>query len=170
MKIICSWCKKFLGEKEPSDDLSETHAKCADCLKEQKTVKKPRKSCGLCGRTQDLVKTECCSRPICEKCFMKHARFTLCEHHFNESHSGTWQDCAECINEFPTEMAVWYGTNEYNFEKLKNPPSFSPTHCSACGAVIKLSEGGYTKFGADHWCGPCSVKKHRQGERPRIVE
>lgn len=35
MKIICAWCKKFLGEKEPFDDLSETHAKCTDCLKKQ---------------------------------------------------------------------------------------------------------------------------------------
>lgn len=35
MQIICSWCKKFMGEKEPFDDPSETHAKCAECLKKQ---------------------------------------------------------------------------------------------------------------------------------------
>lgn len=35
MKIICSWCKKLIGEKEPIDDPSETHAKCAQCLKKQ---------------------------------------------------------------------------------------------------------------------------------------
>lgn len=39
MKIICSWCKKFMGEEEPFDDLSETHAKCAECLKEQRQEK-----------------------------------------------------------------------------------------------------------------------------------
>lgn len=36
MKIICSWCKKFMGEKEPVEDSSETHAKCAACLRDQK--------------------------------------------------------------------------------------------------------------------------------------
>ena len=35
MKIICSWCKKFLGEKAPFDDKSVSHAKCSDCLKKQ---------------------------------------------------------------------------------------------------------------------------------------
>ena len=36
MKIICSWCKKFLGEKEPYDDPSETHGRCAERLEKQK--------------------------------------------------------------------------------------------------------------------------------------
>jgi hypothetical protein len=36
MKIMCSWCKKSLGEKEPFDDPSETHGKCADCIEKQK--------------------------------------------------------------------------------------------------------------------------------------
>lgn len=35
MKIICSWCKKFMGEKEPFDDETETHAKCVECLRKQ---------------------------------------------------------------------------------------------------------------------------------------
>lgn len=35
MKIICSWCKKTIGEKEPYDDPSITHAKCTDCLNTQ---------------------------------------------------------------------------------------------------------------------------------------
>ena len=35
MKIICSWCKKVLGEKEPFDDHSVSHAKCTDCLEKQ---------------------------------------------------------------------------------------------------------------------------------------
>lgn len=36
MKIVCSWCKKLLGEKEPFEDQSETHAKCPECLQKQK--------------------------------------------------------------------------------------------------------------------------------------
>ena len=36
MKIICSWCKKFLGEKEPFKDQSETHAKCPECIEKQR--------------------------------------------------------------------------------------------------------------------------------------
>ncbi len=35
MKIICSWCKKIIGEKEPFDDPSISHAKCAACLSRQ---------------------------------------------------------------------------------------------------------------------------------------
>ncbi len=30
-----------MGEKEPLDDPSETHAKCAECLKEQRQEKSP---------------------------------------------------------------------------------------------------------------------------------
>jgi hypothetical protein len=41
-------------------------------------------------------------------------------------------------------MYVWYGTNDYNFEKLKNPPSYQPTRCASCGTVIRLGEDGYT--------------------------
>ncbi len=36
MKIICSWCKKVLGEKEPFNDPSETHARCPECLEKQR--------------------------------------------------------------------------------------------------------------------------------------
>ena len=41
-------------------------------------------------------------------------------------------------------MYVYYGTNEYNFEKLANPPSYEPTHCAGCGRVIVLSRESYT--------------------------
>ena len=36
MKITCSWCKKFLGEKEPFEDKAVTHAKCPECIQKQK--------------------------------------------------------------------------------------------------------------------------------------
>ena len=36
MKIVCSWCKKVMGEKAPFDDVTATHAKCTSCLEKQK--------------------------------------------------------------------------------------------------------------------------------------
>ena len=39
-------------------------------------------------------------------------------------------------------MYVDYGTNEYNFVKLKNPPKFNPTRCAKCKAVISLAADG----------------------------
>lgn len=34
MKIICSWCKKDLGEKEPLGDSTISHGICDDCYLE----------------------------------------------------------------------------------------------------------------------------------------
>ncbi len=39
------------------------------------------------------------------------------------------------------------GTNEYNFEKLPNPPAFKPIKCAKCGRIIHLGEDGYTSQG-----------------------
>ena len=36
-----------------------------------------------------------------------------------------------------------HGTNEYNFEKLENPPTFKPTYCGGCGRVIHLGTDGF---------------------------
>ena len=33
MKVICAWCKKSLGEKEPLKDKRETHGICPSCEK-----------------------------------------------------------------------------------------------------------------------------------------
>jgi len=39
LKVICSWHKGEMGEKEPFSDSSITHGICADCLKKmQKEV------------------------------------------------------------------------------------------------------------------------------------
>lgn len=35
MTIFCSWCKKFMGEKEPKEDKSITHGICPECMKWQ---------------------------------------------------------------------------------------------------------------------------------------
>jgi hypothetical protein len=134
-------------------------------------VKQPstRPRCGLCGKTGRLTKTECCGQWICDdedryvmfsyarnSCHRNHSRYTLCSYHYNEGHSGRWQDCPECREAFDTEMYVYYGTNEYNFEKLANPPAFEPTRCAKCGRVIHLGEDGYSRTGEGYFCEACS--------------
>jgi len=137
----------------------------------RKSVSSAQPRCGLCGKTGKLTKTECCGQWICDdtdqyvlfsyarnSCYRNHHRYTLCSFHFNEGHAGRWQDCQECRDSFETEMYVWYGTNEYNFEKLENPPSFEPTRCSKCGAVIALGTDGYMQKGGKYFCGRCAEK------------
>ena len=129
--------------------------------------------CGLCGATKNLTKTECCGQWICDdeqqyvlfsyarnSCHRNHRRYTLCGFHYGEGHAGRWQDCAACRDEFETEMYVDYGTNEYNFEVLENPPPYEPTHCQACGRVIVLADGGYSWSAGSYLCGPCTAAHH----------
>ncbi len=128
--------------------------------------------CGLCGKKKGLTKTPCCGNWICDdehryapfshagnSCSRNHSRFTLCGYHAAEEHRGHWINCPECRRDFETEMYVWYGTNEYNFEKLPNPPSYEPTRCSNCGAVIILGEDEYSvkpgKHGREYECSRC---------------
>ena len=132
-------------------------------------------SCGLCGKTENLMKTECCGNWVCDdehkyqlfsyaknSCSRNHRRFTLCGHHFNEGHPGDWQDCPKCRKEYETEIYVYYGTNEYNFEVLADPPAFEPTKCAACGKVIDLGAGGYSISSAGYRCGRCMNKDMRK--------
>jgi len=130
--------------------------------------------CGLCGKTGKLTKTECCGNWICDdedqyvafsyarnSCSRNHRRFTLCGFHHTEDHPGHWQDCPKCRKNFEGEMEsyAYYGTNEYNFEKLAKVPKYRPTKCSRCGKVIVLSEGGYMQTGQEYVCGRCSAKE-----------
>ena len=130
--------------------------------------KKKKMKCGLCGKSGKLVRTECCGNWICDdydkyvmfshacnSCRRNHDRYTLCGLHHSEGHEGRWQDCPECRNAVETEMYVWYGTNEFNFEKLKNPPAYEPTHCSECGRVIRLGHDGYSIKGDKYFCDNC---------------
>jgi hypothetical protein len=126
--------------------------------------------CGLCGKTGPLTKTECCGQWVCDdedqyvpfsyarnSCHRNHRRYTLCGFHHSEGHPGDWKDCRRCRDEIAeTEMYVWYGTNEYNFEKLPNPPSFEPTRCATCGKVISLGEDGCTMQGRQYFCERCA--------------
>lgn len=101
--------------------------------------------CGLCGNTEKLTKTSCCDNWICDdedqyvlfsyarnSCYRNHSRYTLCAYHYNEEHDGDWKSCKKCKKDMPIENYVDYGTNDCNFEKLKNPPKISIT-CHHCG-------------------------------------
>ena len=125
-------------------------------------------SCGLCGKTEKLVKTPCCDNWICDdedqyvmfsyarnSCSRNHRRYTLCGVHYNEQHEGHWKDCPQCREVIETEMYVYYGTNKYNFEKLKNPPKYQPTRCSKCNSIIVLSKGGYSVSSEGYLCIKC---------------
>jgi hypothetical protein len=95
-------------------------------------------------------------------CYRNHDRYTLCSFHFNEGHKGGWQDCKKCRANFETEMYVWYGTNEYNFEKLGNPPKFKPTRCADCGRVIHLGTDGYSWSEGKYYCERDSSRRMRE--------
>ena len=145
----------------------------AKTTKSKRNTVKPK--CGLCGKTRNVTKTECCDNWICDdehtyaafsyarnSCQRNHNHYTLCTHHHNEEHNGNWQECTECKSDFQTEIYVWYGTNEYNFEKLPNPPTYEPTMCSQCGVVIVLSEGGYSTLGKQYFCEQCGEKRMKK--------
>ena len=125
--------------------------------------------CGLCGKAQRVQPTECCRNWICDdedsyvlfsfsrkSCSRNHRRYTLCGYHAAEGHGGTWQECKSCRDEFDTEMYVHYGTNDYNFQKLADPPKFEPTLCAKCGRRIVLGDGGYSQRGDTYTCMNCS--------------
>ena len=54
MQIVCSWCEKFLGDKEPLSDGSITHSICGECYRETKDkIKEFRKERREEGRGED---------------------------------------------------------------------------------------------------------------------
>lgn len=66
-----------------------------------KKTLKPKRKCGLCGKTKKLTKTECCGQWICDdedeyvmfsyarnSCYRNHPRYTLCALHRAEKHEG----------------------------------------------------------------------------------
>ncbi|OQY07561.1 MAG: hypothetical protein B6I25_01485 [Planctomycetales bacterium 4572_13] len=138
--------------------------------KKKKIKRRQRPVCGLCGNRGKLTKTECCGQWICDdedqyvafsyarnSCHRNHRRYTLCGYHDAEGHKGDWKDCKQCREDFSDdlEMYVEYGTNEYNFEKLPNPPSFEPTYCSKCGELIVKANGGYSVRNGVYTCNKC---------------
>jgi hypothetical protein len=142
----------------------------------RKTASENKPKCGLCGKTKNLMKTECCEQWICNdehkyvpfsydtnSCSRNHRRYTLCGFHYAEEHEGSWQDCSKCKKAFQTEMYVYYETNEFNFDKLQNPPAYKPTLCSKCGVTIKLGTDGHTISGKEYWCEECARKELQKG-------
>ena len=126
--------------------------------------------CGLCGKRGTVTKTECCGNTICDdedsyvlfsyarnSCSRNHRRYTLCGSHWAEEHGGPWQTCKKCRGDFETEMYVYYGTNDFNFVKLENPPQFEPTLCTRCKKRIRLGEDGYSIApGERYYCEACA--------------
>lgn len=152
-------------------------------------TKKPRPGkaglkpkCGLCGKSRNLTQTGCCDNWICDdehkyvmfsyarnSCHRNHSHYTLCAYHHTEEHEGDWKDCARCRRSFETEIYVWYGTNDYNFEKLPNPPAYEPTKCSQCSVIIVLSDDEYSRLGKEYFCGECTQKRMDQRGTQRPV-
>lgn len=136
----------------------------------RKARKDPDYRCFICGKRTKLVKTGCCRKWICDderkyalfsyartSCHRNHDRYTLCAYHHDNGHKGDWKTCPACREAFKdqVEMFVWYGTNEYNWERLPDPPTYKPTTCAKCGGVIRLPDGGYS-YGRDGYvCATC---------------
>ena len=134
--------------------------------------------CGLCGKIKKLrEKTDCCGNWVCgsendyvlfsysrDICSRNHRRFTLCGSHHAEEHKGDWKTCKKCRDDFEPEMYVWYGTNEYNFERLPNPPAFEPTYCAKCKEKISLSDGGYSNLCGVYRCDNCPITEKEREE------
>jgi hypothetical protein len=117
------------------------------------SIKPDASRCRLCGKRGRLIRTECCGQWICDdehkyvlfsyarnSCHRNHRRYTLCAYHHNERHAGTWQACPKCRADFLTEIYVWYGTNEYNFEKLVNPPDMRQRRALDVGRSSALAK------------------------------
>lgn len=144
---------------------------------------KTLKKCGLCGKSKKLIKTECCNKWICDdsdkyvmfsydrnSCYRNHDRYSLCAYHFHENHKGDWKLCKKCPKQFDTEDYVWYATNDYNFEKLPNPPTFKPTHCADCNKIIIRGEEGYTSMpNGTYLCETCGWK-HMDDRKKELLK
>ena len=75
----------------------------------------PGEHCRFCGEESlPLVKTPCCKQWICcdtaflsigggDYCQYEHESYSICYFHYNEKHSGSWQECAECRDFFGNE-------------------------------------------------------------------
>ena len=59
------------------------------------------------------------------------------------------------------EIYIWHGTNEFNFEKLKEIPKFEPTKCLKCQRVINLGREPYAVIGDQYECFHCLVLEEK---------
>ena len=137
-------------------------------------------ACGLCGSRGAVTRTDCCGNLICDdaeehvtssharkSCYRNHSHQTICAFHHTEGHDGVWKLCSRCRESFEPEMYAWYATNEFNFDKLENPPAFAPTVCQRCGKRIVLPQGGFTMAEGKYWCEACDPATARRSPRSR---
>src|SRR6185295_4110449 len=107
-----SWKKKAsFRRKTNSGLLAPSRIMQTKKAKSNRNASKPK--CGLCRKSRNLMKVECCDNWICDdehkyamfsyarnSCHRNHSHYTLCAHHHNEQHSGKWQECMECKSDF----------------------------------------------------------------------
>jgi len=85
----------------------------------------PGEHCRFCGNDSvPLVKTRCCNQWICcdtsfvsyrggGYCQFPHEHESVCHFHYNDGHSGAWQDCEEC-REFFGDKEFEYAFRDSN--------------------------------------------------------
>lgn len=89
----------------PSDFISDEDRMTYERMKAKPI---PGKHCRFCGdHSSPLVKTRCCDQWICcdteffsfqggGYCQFEHEHYSICHFHYNEGHSGAWQECKAC--------------------------------------------------------------------------
>ena len=134
-------------------------------------IKEKKKACGLCGTTKNLIKTPCCDNWICDdadqyiifsfaknSCYRNHDRYTLCSVHHHSNHKGKWQECTKCKKDYAIEHYVDYTTNEFNFEKLQNPPKIT-IKCINCGFESNTIQDFAFQTNKDFYCTKSKCQK-----------
>ncbi|ESZ97827.1 hypothetical protein SBOR_1836 [Sclerotinia borealis F-4128] len=129
--------------------------------------------CGLCGKTDNLTRTECCDRAICNddgdyqafsysniSCNRNHRRYTLCAFHHNEEHVGKyWKKCEKCVGgvTFNQDTMITQGTSSYNFkeDEWKDAPELKPTKCGNCQKVVSTATEMHSGGGEHLRCMRC---------------
>jgi len=87
---------------------------------DRQSKSKNQQRCGLCGKTTNLTKTECCDNWICDdedqyvlfsyarnSCYRNHRQYTLCGYHHIEGHAGHWKDCPQCREDIEKVNPNW---------------------------------------------------------------
>ena len=143
-----------------------------DCVGSRENREKRRNVCGnwVSGDEGDYVmfsiRRDICSRETIA--VLRSAGITI-----RRDIKGGWKTCKKCYDDFKheLEMYVWYGTNEYNFERLPNPPGFEPTYCAKCKEKSSLSDGGWSIFVACiARCDNCPITEKNGKKKLSVVQ